>query len=147
MFDIVNALIFDFIEVMPMYICLMMVLSFFGRQLRQGCFMIYVPEYSSGNCAYMQSNNVLRVYDTKPTNNSTINYRDYMVDNHYLYRDGTTNFSNYSTLPTCLSDEVITQNYGYRTDIADILLVFVIILGICYFIISKLISSFFRGWK
>lgn len=109
--------------------------------------MIYVPEYDNGNCAYMQSNNILRVYESRPINNSTISYRDYMVDNHYLYRDGVTTFSQYSTLPTCLSDDVITENYGYRTDIADILITFFLIVGFIYFVISRLWRALFKGGR
>lgn len=109
--------------------------------------VIYVPNYTDGNCAYMYSNNTLRVYESTPRNNATISYVDYMVDNHYLYREGVTSFSNYSVLPICLSSSQITTNFGYRTDIADILIVFTIIIGIIYFIISKLWKAFFKGGR
>ena len=109
--------------------------------------MIYVPDYLPGNCAYMQSNNILRVYETTPTNGSTVSYRDYMVDNHYLYRDGVTTFSQYSTLPTCLNSSDITTFYGYRTDIADILITFIIIVGFIFFFISRLWKALFKGGR
>lgn len=109
--------------------------------------MIYVPNYEDGQCAYMYSNNTLRVYESTPRANTTINYRDYMVDNHYLYREGSTTFSQYSTLPNCLSSSDITTNYGYRTDISDILITFVIIIGIIYFIISRLWRTIFKGGR
>lgn len=109
--------------------------------------MIYVPDYENGQCAYMYSNNTLRVYDSTPRANTTINYTDYMVDNHYLYREGSTSFTQYSTLPTCLSNDVITTSYGYRTDISDILITFIIIVAIIYFIISRLWRVLFKGGR
>lgn len=109
--------------------------------------MIYVPEYNNGNCAYMQSNNVIRVYESRPSNGATIHYRDYMLDNHYLFRDGEQTFSQYSTLPTCLDDSLITQNFGYRTDLADILIIFFLIVGFIYFVISRLWRALFKGGR
>lgn len=108
---------------------------------------VYVPNYESDNCAYMYSNNTLRVYDSVPRANTTIHYIDYMVDNHYLFREGSTTFSQYSTLPTCLDDSNITTNFGYRTDIADILLVFFLIVGFIYFCVSRLWRTLFKGGR
>lgn len=110
--------------------------------------MIYVPEdYNNSNyCVYMQSNSVLRVYTARPTYNSTITYRDFMVDNHYLYRDGVTSFSQYSTLPTCLAQDQLTSFWGYRTDLADILLSLGIIVVFLYFVLSRPFKLLFRGW-
>lgn len=109
--------------------------------------MIYVPDYESGNCAYMYSNNVLRVYESTPTANTTINYVDYMVDNHYLFRNGSTTFSSYSTLPVCLAPSEITTNYSYRTDLADILIIFFLIVGFGFFVISRLWRALFKGGR
>lgn len=109
--------------------------------------MIYVPNYELWNCAYLSSSNIIRVYDTVPQHNTTINYREYAIDNHYVYRDGSTTFSNYSTLPTCILDDDITTNFYYRTDIADIVFLFLAFVGINYFLISKLVKLFFRGSK
>lgn len=109
--------------------------------------MIYVPDYEDGQCAYMYSNNILRVYDSTPSSDTTINYTDYMVDNHYLYREGSTTFTQYSNIPICLSDDSITTNFGYRTDISDILITFTLIVGIIYFIISRLWRALFKGGR
>lgn len=109
--------------------------------------MIYVPEYESYNCAYLNSSNILRVYDSVPIQGRTIDYREYAIDNHYVYRDGSTTFSNYSTLPVCLDDDVITTNFYYRTDISDIVFLFISFIGINYILISKLVKLFFRGSK
>ena len=110
--------------------------------------MIYVPQDYNNNsfCAYMYSNNVLRVYTARPSNNSTIAYRDFMVDNHYLYRDGVTTFNQYSSLPTCLSSDDITSFWGYRTDLADILLCLSVLVVFMYFVFSRPIKLLLRGW-
>ena len=109
--------------------------------------MIYVPDNNDSACYYMQSNNVLRAYDTTPRLNGSSTYTDYMVDNHYLYRRGEQSWGSYSTLPQCLSSSDISTNYFYRTDITDICILFTIFVGINYLFISKLVKVFFRGIK
>ena len=37
---------------------------------------IYVPEFNTGNCVYIQNGETLRVYESQPRNNATINYKD-----------------------------------------------------------------------
>ena len=100
---------------------------------------MYVPNYESGNCAYLYSDNFIRVYDTTPTNNSTIHYIDYLISNHYLQREGYQTFGSYSTLPVC-SDNV-TTNWYQRTDILDIILLFTLFVGFNWFLISKLVKK------
>ena len=109
--------------------------------------MIYVPDNNNSACYYLQSNTVLRAYDTTPSYNGSSDYTDYMLDNHYLYRRGNQSWGSYSTLPQCLSSDDITTNYFYRTDIVDILILAVIFIGVNYFLISKLVKVFFRGAK
>lgn len=109
--------------------------------------MIYVPNYNDHNCAYLSSASNLRVYDSKPMQGQTISYRDYATDNHYLYRDGYTSFSNYSTLPTCLDDSEITTSLYYRTDFADILLCTFIIGFTCIFLVKGLFNALFKNTK
>lgn len=110
--------------------------------------MIYVPDFTDINnkCVYMSSNNVLRVYDSQPNYNSDVTYTDYMVDNHYLYRTGITHFTAYSTLPECLPTSSLTNNWGYRTDLTDILICLVILIGSIVFVFSKALKLLFRGW-
>ena len=107
---------------------------------------VYVPNYESNNCAYMQSNNVLRVYEEQPQANSTLSYIDYMVDNHYLYRTGTSVFTSYSTLPTCIDSQNITTNFYYRTDFDSILFIFAILFLFIIYIPLKLLSRLFGRW-
>lgn len=109
--------------------------------------MIYVPDdlpYSA--CYVMQSNYVLRVYQSTPTYNSTVNYVDVALDNHYLYREGQQTFNNYSTLPTCIASSRITNNWSYRSDFFEILGCIAILGAFMWFCLSKPIKWLFRGW-
>lgn len=104
---------------------------------------MYVPNYESGNCAYLYNDNFIRVYETTPTYNSSINYTDYLITSHYISRTGTQTFTSYSTLPVC-SDNVSTNFYD-RVDIFEIIIIFVIFISINYLMISKLYKALFRG--
>lgn len=106
---------------------------------------MYVPIYETGNCAYVYDSNWIRVYDTRPSYNSTINYVEYNYNSHYLSRVGSTTFTNYSNLPVCYDN--ITTNFYRRTDIADILIIFTIFIGFNWFLISKLVKTLLRGGK
>lgn len=109
--------------------------------------MIYVPnDLPYDACYVLQSNYVLRVYEEVPRNNSTIDYIDVALDNHYIYRDGSTSFSQYTTLPTCIDSSRITNSWSYRTDFFEILGCIAIIVSLLYFILSKPIKLLFRGW-
>lgn len=109
--------------------------------------MIYVPVYNTNNCAYVYDANRVRVYNSRPQYNTTITYRDYYFNSHYVYTDGSTTFSNYSTLPTCLVDSEVSTNIWYRNDLSDILIILFIILFIGYFIVRKCIRALFWGGR
>ena len=85
---------------------------------------IYLPEYSANNCAYIQSEGVIRVYENRPTTQGNYNYIEYFYDSNYYSRYGVQSFSNYSTYPTCISSNDITTNIYYRNDLMEILLYF-----------------------
>lgn len=109
--------------------------------------MIYVPSDNTYNkCYVVQSEGVIRGYDRVPTYNTTINYRDYFIESDYIFRDGVASFSNYSTLPTCLSNDIITNSYLYRTDLDKILVCFIIIVIFCLYFPYKIISRAFGRW-
>lgn len=108
--------------------------------------MIYVPEYTQGNCAYILNSDVIRVYISVPQHNSTISYKDYYIKSSYIYNDGTTTFSNYSTLPTCIADSRITTNHEYRNDYPQILLIFIIFAFCCLWIPWRIYCRMFRRY-
>lgn len=106
--------------------------------------MVYVPNFENGQCAVVRDSQTIRVYETIPTYNSNINYTDYYIQSNYLPNYGQQNFSNYSTLPTCLSNSEITTNVEYRNDYADILIIFLIIAFVVLYFPTKIFMSFFR---
>lgn len=63
--------------------------------------MIYVPELNNSNCVIIYNEDTIRVYETKPTQNSSISYKDYYPKLNYAYNKGTQNFGTYSTIPNC----------------------------------------------
>ena len=107
---------------------------------------IYLPSYSSTNCAYVSASDTIRVYERVPTTNSTVNYTDYFVNSHYLSRTGSTTFNQYSTIPVCLSSSDITNNVFYRNDIDSILVIFMILLIFCFYFPYRIISRMFGRW-
>lgn len=106
---------------------------------------MYVPNYTNGQCAYLYNDRFIRVYDTRPTYNSTVGYTDYLFDSHYLSRRGESTFSNYSTLPTCSTN--VTTNFYARNDIFEIVCLFTIFVGWTWFLVSKLVKTLLHGRK
>lgn len=107
--------------------------------------MIFVPRDTTFNkCYVIQSEGVIRGYDTIPRNNTSYNYRDYYIRSDYIYRDGEGTWSSYTTLPTCISFDNITNNYWYRVDISNVLTMFLIINIFGIFIPIKIFSKLFR---
>lgn len=109
--------------------------------------MIYVPEKENYKCYVVQSEGVIRSYEEIPQNNKTINYRDYYINSSYIYRDGSTTFSNYTTLPTCLDSSVITSEVYYRNDFDKILVIFLIMCIFCFLIPIKVFLRLFRRFQ
>lgn len=107
---------------------------------------IYVPE--SGYACYSVINeNTIRAYEITPELNTTLNYRDYFINSHYIYNDHSEVITEEHLLPTCIATDKITTYYSYRNDITDILICFAILLLIGWFIVSSLIKSLFRRKK
>ena len=107
--------------------------------------MIYMPNDNTYNkCYVVQSEGVIRGYDTIPNYNTTYNYRDYYIKSNYIYRDGTGQWNQYSTLPICLDNNTITNNFYYRNDFSSICIIFMTIFFFVFFIPFKLFSRFFR---
>lgn len=106
---------------------------------------IYLPEDTTYNkCYVVQNENIIRGYDREPSNNTNYNYRDYYINSNYIYKDGTGQWSSYTTLPICLDNSVITNDFYYRNDIADILLIFVILFIFIVYIPIKIVFRIFK---
>lgn len=110
--------------------------------------MIYMPDDSTYNkCYVVQGEGVIRGYDRVPTNNSNYLYRDYYIKSNYIYRDGQGNWNQYSTLPVCLDDSIITSNFYYRNDFDSICIIFMTCFFFIFFLPFKLYQRFFRRLK
>ena len=73
---------------------------------------LYVPDLSY-SCYSVVDKDTIRAYQTIPHNDSYVNYVDYYVNSHYMEKTGTQYFSQYSTLPTCLSSSILTDDIYY----------------------------------
>lgn len=109
---------------------------------------IYVPEDTTFNkCYVVQSSGIIRGYNKVPANGVEYSYRDYYIDSNYIYKDGTGNWSQYSTLPICLASDVITNDYYYRNDFSDILIMFSIIAIFGIYFPFKILFRLFRRFN
>ena len=109
--------------------------------------MIYVPSDSTYNkCYVVQNEDVIRGYDRIPTNNVSYNYRDYYIHSDYIYKDGSGQWSQYTTLPVCLSSDNITNSYWYRVDLSHILIIFFILFIFCVKYPYRLFIRIFGRW-
>lgn len=107
--------------------------------------LIYMPQDSTYNkCYVVQNENVIRGYDRHPSNNTTYNYRDYYINSSYIFKDGSGQWSQYSTLPICLNNDLITNDFYYRLDMPLILLMFFIINIFAIYLPIKIFSKIFR---
>lgn len=93
----------------------------------------------------MPNDYTIRAYHTTPRQNSSSDYTDYFINSHYINRSGTQTFSQYTTLPTCMTD-TFTTNVFYRNDIADIMITFFILLIICFYFPYRIITRAFGRW-
>ena len=107
--------------------------------------MIYVPNNTTYNkCYVVQNEDVIRAYDTKPRYNTSYTYRDYYIHSDYIYKDGEGSWSQYSTLPICLSDSVVTHEVYYRIDFVNILIILFIMSFFLFGIPIKIFKRLFR---
>lgn len=111
--------------------------------------MIYLPdEINSAQCAYMYDKDTIRVYDSKPQINQDIDYTDYFINSHYLTRTGITRFGSYSTINyDCLPVDKFSMQFIYRNDLMEILAIALILIGCVWYLVSKMIRSFTRGFR
>lgn len=113
--------------------------------------MIYVPDLSY-KCYVVINSDTIRAYDQKPYNpgynqNISISYRDYYFNSNYLYQDGQQQFSNYTTVPTCLDGNALTDSVYYRNDFDSILVIFLILAIVCVYLPLKIVMRFFKRFQ
>lgn len=104
---------------------------------------IYVPELNNSYCVVVYNHNTLRVYNTTPEINQSTNYTDYFINSHYLSKTGSEVLT---SGVTCLSVADLTTDVYYRNDFDSILVIFFILLLICFYFPYRIISRFFGRW-
>lgn len=109
--------------------------------------LIYVPDLTNYKCFVVQNEDVIRAYEEMPTNNKNVNYRDYYINSDYIYKDGTQQFSTYTTLPVCLHTSILTNEVYYRVDFYKILIILLILSIFCFLLPIKLFLRLFRRFK
>lgn len=110
--------------------------------------MVYVPNYDTNNCAIVKDNTTIRVYDNRPQlTDENYTYTDYFYNSHYYFVTGNETFTSTELLPTCISSDDITTDFYYRSDLAQILLIFLILFIFCILIPLKLFTRFFRRFR
>lgn len=111
--------------------------------------MIYVPDLSY-SCYVLRDKDTIRAYQQTPYNPSSygnsisIAYRDYYINSNYLYTDGHQTFTYNSTLPVCLDNGVLTNDFYYRNDLASILVIFAILALFGLYLPLKIFFRFFK---
>ena len=105
---------------------------------------IYIPDLTNYKCSVVRNDSTIRAYKEIPRNNSDIQYRDYYFTANYMYQDGIQSFGAYSTLPVCLDNSVLTNDYYYRNDFPSILLMFLIISIVGFYLPFKVLFRLFR---
>lgn len=108
--------------------------------------MIYVPN-ENYQCYVVQNEEIIRAYQYVPTQNSTINYRDYYIHSDYIYKDGTQTFGAFTQLPVCLTNDSLTHDIYYRVDFDKILIIFIILSIISFYIPIKIFMRLFRRFN
>lgn len=107
---------------------------------------VFIPEDEIYNaCVVIQSSDILRVYDTIPRNNTSYSYRDYYINSDYIFKEGSGSWgNNYTTLPICIDDDLITNDFYYRVDFFKILIIFLVFNIFAIYLPIKIFSKIFR---
>lgn len=107
---------------------------------------IFLPIDNIGSyqCYVVQDKDTIRAYVNTPRHNSTSNYTDFYINSRYLQRTGSQTWGNTSSLPTCLNSSIVTNDFIYSNDVADVLFVVLFFLLILWVIAKGTIFRFFR---
>ena len=98
---------------------------------------IYLPtEYVNSPCKVI-NNGYIRAY----TNSSLTNYVDIYINQDYMIREG---YNSYGYSGTCDSLNTYTDNFYYRTDLPDILLMFTIFVLFGIYLPFRIIRRFYK---
>ena len=102
---------------------------------------VYVPD-DSFVCYQGLNSDTIRAYKENPVVGNSVSYIDYFTMNHYNNVEGVEIITEQ---PLCIAN--FTNDFYYRNDIVDILLLFVIFSFFALFIPIKTMSRLFRRFQ
>lgn len=104
-----------------------------------------VDNVSDFACYSVFDKDTIRAYYTQPQVDSSSDYIDFYINNHYLEKSGTQSWGQWSNyLPVCLPSNSITNDFYYRNDFADILIIFTIMCLFGLYLPLKIFSKLFK---
>lgn len=111
---------------------------------------IFIPGLSDYKCIFIRSGDVIRAYKQVPNYNTNVQYDDIYPNANYVLVSGVQQFGNqgYTSLPSCVSSQYLTDDFYYRNDFDKILTIFIIIVIFAIWFPFKLFSRFCkRLWR
>lgn len=107
---------------------------------------IFVPSDTTYNKCYVVSSGVIRAYNKVPQYNTDYVYREYFIHDNYNYRDVSGNWGQqqFTTLPSCINSNDLTNNFYYRVDFYQILIMFIIFSIFVFYIPIKILFRIFK---
>lgn len=105
---------------------------------------VYVPslDYS---CYTIYDKDTIRAYHTIPEMDSETAYTDFFVHSDYYSKEGTEMIA--ETVPQCLEPSSLTDDFYYRQDFSNILIIFIIFFVCAFLIPIKIVLRFFRRFR
>lgn len=108
---------------------------------------IYLPidNFDEFACYSVYDKDTIRAYVNMPQIDSSSRYVDFFINSHYLQKEGTQSWGQFTQyLPTCISKNSFTNNYYYRNDFTSSLLIFTIFAIFGILIPIKIFVRLFR---
>lgn len=108
---------------------------------------IFLPVENIGDfaCYSVIDKDTIRAYKNRPALDSSSEYTDFYVNSHYLEKTGVQSWGNWqSNLPSCISSNSITNDFWYRNDLPDILIIFIILVVFVTYFPRKLLNVFYK---
>lgn len=106
--------------------------------------MVYVPDLDYA-CYTIYDKDTIRAYHVMPEKGSETPYTDFFIHSDYYTKNGKELIS--ETLPICLESTKLTNDIYYRTDLANILVIFLIFCIFVFLIPIKILLRFFRRFQ
>lgn len=105
---------------------------------------VYLPDFSSYECVVVKNSDTIRAYRESPSEGVSVSYRDYFIHSDYYYLDSEEVISE---IPVCIAETDLTDNFYYRVDFFNILIILLILSIFCFLIPIKIFIRLFRRFQ